>query len=116
MLLLLGTLLLVPALLLQLIIKGTCSWMQRLARENILQPMSPLKSKVGVMRSKDCLRLQIPIFMRPMLHSHMDCLVAGHIPYKTKYWRGVNFVDFWIKSPIFNPSIIFLQRYMYAFM
>ena len=41
----------------------------------------------------------------------------SHIPYKMKYWRGVNFLaigDFWIKSPIFNPPIIFLHRYMYA--
>ena len=29
-----------------------------------------------------------------------------YIPYKMKYWRGVNFGDFIKKSPIFNPPTI----------
>ena len=43
-------------------------------------------------------------------------ITEGILPYKIKYWRGVNFGDwrFLDKSPIFNPPVIFLQRYMHA--
>ena len=38
----------------------------------MLQLMLPLSSRSGVMRLNNCLRLQTPILMLPMLHSHMD--------------------------------------------
>ena len=36
------------------------------------------------------------------------------IPFKTKYWRGINFADWWFLNKNTNPPIIFLHRYTYA--